>query len=63
MSGDFLGDGFPCRGNGFFTAAVGGLFALKAHYVDGESPEKAIEIGKSAGMTRIEPQVRAVLGL
>ena len=42
---------------------VGALFALKAHYVDGESPEQSIEIGKSAGMTRLEPEVRAVLGM
>jgi uncharacterized protein (TIGR01244 family) len=42
---------------------VGALFALKAHYVDGKSADEALEIGKSAGLTRLEPDVRAVLGL
>lgn len=42
---------------------VGGLFAMKAFYVDGQSPEEALEVGKSAGMTRLEPTVREKLGL
>ena len=42
---------------------VGGLFAMKAFYVDGMSPEEALAVGKEAGMTRLEPEVREVLGL
>ena len=42
---------------------VGGLFALKAFYVDGKTPEEALEIGRSAGMTRTEAVVRQELGL
>lgn len=42
---------------------VGGLFAMKAFYVDGMSPEEALAVGKAAGMTRLEPTVREKLGL
>ena len=42
---------------------VGGLFAMKAYYVDGASPEEALQVGKAAGMTRLEPTVREKLGL
>ena len=42
---------------------VGGLFALKAYYVDGLSPEEALEVGNAAGVTRAEPVVREKLGL
>lgn len=42
---------------------VGGLFALKAYYIDGMSPEEALAVGKAAGMTRLEPTVREKLGL
>lgn len=42
---------------------VGGLFAMKAFYVDGMSPEEALEVGKQAGATRAEPVVREKLGL
>ena len=42
---------------------VGGLFAMKAYYVDGASPEEALRVGKAAGMTRLEPAVREKLGL
>jgi uncharacterized protein (TIGR01244 family) len=42
---------------------VGGLFAMKAFYVDGMSPEEALVIGEEAGMTRLEPTVREKLGL
>jgi protein tyrosine phosphatase (PTP) superfamily phosphohydrolase (DUF442 family) len=42
---------------------VGALFALKAHYVDGVSPEEAIDFGVEAGMTTLSGAVRAELGL
>jgi uncharacterized protein (TIGR01244 family) len=42
---------------------VGGLFAMKAYYVDGMNPEEALAVGKAAGMTRLEPTVRERLGL
>lgn len=42
---------------------VGALFALKAYYVDGKSPEEALAIGRAAGVTRLESTVRAKLGL
>ncbi len=37
---------------------VGGLFALKAFYVDGTPLEDAVEIGRRAGLTRLEDAVR-----
>lgn len=42
---------------------VGALFAMKAFYVDGLSPEEALEVGRKAGVTRAEPTVREKLGL
>lgn len=42
---------------------VGGLYALKAHFVDGLAPEAALARGKNAGLTKAEPAVRAALGL
>lgn len=37
---------------------VGGLFALKAFYVDGLDPEAALKVGLDAGLTRLEGAVR-----
>ena len=42
---------------------VGALLALKAHFVDGQSPEDALQFGLDAGMTRLEPLVRELLEL
>lgn len=42
---------------------VGALLALKAYYIDGEDAEEAFALGKSAGMTRLEPDIRQKLGL
>jgi uncharacterized protein (TIGR01244 family) len=42
---------------------VGALLALKARFVDGKSPEEALAIGKAAGVTRLEPKVKELLGL
>lgn len=40
---------------------VGGLFALKALHVDGESAESALAIGRQAGLTRLEAAVKELL--
>lgn len=42
---------------------VGAMLALKAHWVDGESPESALELGRSAGLSSLENPVRELLGL
>jgi uncharacterized protein (TIGR01244 family) len=42
---------------------VGALYGLAAFYVDGVSAEEALELAKSAGMTRLEPVLRERLGL
>ena len=42
---------------------VGGLFALKAYYFDGKSPEEALAIGRQAGMTRTQAAVEQKLRL
>jgi len=41
---------------------VGALVALKAGWIDGKTPEQAIEAGRKAGLQRLEPVVRAKLG-
>ncbi|HET7370903.1 MAG TPA: protein tyrosine phosphatase family protein [Gammaproteobacteria bacterium] len=40
---------------------VGALFALKAAWVDGEDPDRALDIGRQAGLTGLEDHVRARL--
>ncbi len=42
---------------------VGALFALKALHVDGENAEKALAIGREAGLTRLEEAVKERLNL
>ena len=42
---------------------VGALFALKVHQVDGVGPDSALIVGKEAGLTRLEPAVRELLGI
>lgn len=42
---------------------VGALLALKAHFVDGQNPEDALQFGLDAGMTSLEPLVRDLLEL
>jgi len=42
---------------------VGALMALKAFWVDGAEPQEALDLGLAAGMTRLEPTVRGMLGL
>ncbi|MCP4204134.1 MAG: hypothetical protein GY769_19640 [bacterium] len=40
---------------------VGAVFALRAFHVEGKSPEEALEIGLSAGVTKLEGKVREML--
>jgi uncharacterized protein (TIGR01244 family) len=40
---------------------VGALVALKAGWVDGLSADRAIELGRQAGLERLEPVVRSKL--
>jgi uncharacterized protein (TIGR01244 family) len=42
---------------------VGALLAVKAFELDGSSPEEALALGMDAGLTRLEPTVREILGL
>lgn len=42
---------------------VGALLAMRAHWLDGATPEEAMALGKAAGMTRLEPDVARLLGL
>ena len=42
---------------------VGALLAVEAFWLDGEDPEAALELGRRAGLTRLEPSVRLLLGL
>lgn len=41
---------------------VGGLFALKAFFVDGKSEEESIDYGRSAGLASLEPLIRGIIG-
>lgn len=40
---------------------VGALFALKARYIDGCPIEQSLAIGRSAGLTTLESEVRCIL--
>ena len=42
---------------------VGAMLALKAHWIDGESPEAALELGRSSGLSSLEDPVLELLGL
>jgi len=42
---------------------IGALFALKAFYLEGKDAESALRVGLDAGLTKLEPKVREVLGL
>lgn len=41
---------------------VGALLAMRAHWLDGATPEEAMAVGKAAGMTRLETEVARLLG-
>jgi len=40
---------------------VGALFALRAFYVENKTVEEALEVGRAAGLTRLEAATRRVL--
>lgn len=42
---------------------VGALLALRAHWLQGMEPEEALQLGREAGLTRLEPAVADLLGL
>ncbi len=42
---------------------VGALLALRAFWLEGSTPESALALGRDAGLTRLEPTVRLLLGL
>lgn len=42
---------------------VGALLGVKASAVDGKPPAEALEIARAAGVTRLEPELREILGL
>lgn len=42
---------------------VGALLAVEAFWLDEERPEAALELGRRAGLTRLEPSVRLLLQL
>ncbi len=42
---------------------VGALLALRAFWLDGATAEAALELGRRAGLTKMEPSVRILLGL
>jgi len=42
---------------------AGAMMALRAFHVQGKSAQDALEIGKAAGLTGLEPKVREILAL
>jgi protein tyrosine phosphatase (PTP) superfamily phosphohydrolase (DUF442 family) len=40
---------------------VGALLALKAYWLDGADPDEALALGREAGLTGLEPNVRSLL--
>lgn len=40
---------------------IGALFALKAAWLDGKSADEALEIGRTCGLTGLEPTIRQML--
>lgn len=42
---------------------VGALMTLRAHWHQGVSPEEAVKLGRSTGLTQLEPIVRQIMGL
>ena len=42
---------------------VGALLALRAFWLEGATPDAALALGRAAGLTRLEPSVRLLLGL
>ena len=42
---------------------VGALYGAKSFFVDGKSAEESLQLGRQTGLTRLEPRLRALLGL
>lgn len=42
---------------------VGALLALRAHWLQGMDPEEALELGRRAGLEKLEPAVAEIMGL
>lgn len=42
---------------------VGALLALRAAWIQGKPPAEALEIGRGAGLTKLEGEVKRILGL
>jgi uncharacterized protein (TIGR01244 family) len=40
---------------------VGALYAIGAHLIDGKPLEEALDVGRKAGLTGLEPRVREIL--
>ena len=40
---------------------VGGLFALKAFFLDGKTADEALSLGRAAGLTHLEGTVKSKL--
>lgn len=57
----------PARGPAVVACSSGNrsgaLLALRAFWLDRMPADEALELGKRAGLTRLEPSVRALLGL
>lgn len=51
-------EGYPVMVHCGSGNRVGALFALKAAWIDGEDIDTALEIGRRAGLTSLEPVVR-----
>jgi uncharacterized protein (TIGR01244 family) len=42
---------------------IGAMLALREAWLLGTTPAKALDVGRAAGLTKLEPQVRELLGL
>ena len=42
---------------------IGALLALRAVWLEGKDPAAALDYGKAAGLTGLEPAVKSMLGL
>ena len=56
------GDGVPTVVYCASSNRAGAMLALRAAWLQGATPAEALELGKAAGMTRLEPEVAQLLG-
>jgi uncharacterized protein (TIGR01244 family) len=54
-------DGRPVLAHCSSGNRVGALFALKAYQLEGKSEQQALDEGRKAGLTKLEPAVKAIL--